>query len=116
MKINLNKKELEKLNDLVETDEKNKLVADFLMFYIDNAKSFTSKDIFNEMIGKFQLDNKFVKLLKEYNLDKNIKQLDVNQYLENEYYKNIKLNNINLEDYKFKVETFKPFEGFLYKK
>ena len=113
MKINLSEKELKLLDNLFKIDEQNKVIADFIMFYIDNAKDIKKPDIFNQMISQFQLDKKFVKLLKDYNLDKNIKKLDVNEYKNNDYFKNIKLDNICKGDYKFKLEKFNPYEGFL---
>lgn len=43
-----------------------------------------------------------------------IKELDINEYINNPYYKNIKLNNIKEDKWKVAIMKYKPFELFVY--
>lgn len=115
MIINLNKSDIKKLNKLFEVDYDNKVIAEYLMYYINNANLINNANIFQEMIKTFQLEDDFIELLKKYKIDKNIYELDIKEYLDNDYNKNIILDNIVDGNYKFKLENYQPFQGFLYK-
>lgn len=43
-----------------------------------------------------------------------IKCLDKTKYLNNPYYKNIKLNNVKNKKWKIKVDSYKPFQAFVF--
>lgn len=43
-----------------------------------------------------------------------IKELDINEYINNPYYQNIKLNNIKEDKWKVAIMKYKPFELFVY--
>lgn len=115
MIINLNKSDLIKLNKLFKVDYNNKLIAEFLIYYLNNATLINNENIFQEMIETFQLEDDFVDLLKKYKLDKNIKKLEIKEYVDNEFNKNIFLDSIVDKDYKLNIEKYQPYQCFLYK-
>ena len=114
MIININKKQF---NNLFENDEANKIIAQFILDYIDNAKNIKidkNKSIYECIIEYFNLDNNYISLFEnKFNLSKQISKLDVNEYINNPYNLNIKLENISYKNYKFEMQSFNKYEGFL---
>lgn len=111
MIIKINEKQL---NKYFEIDDSNKMMADFIITYINEAKNINNKNLYEGMIEYFELDKNILNVFnKNHNFKNNIVKLDVNEYINNPYNKQIKVDKIIDEDIKFEYLSFKPFEGFL---
>lgn len=87
----INKKEKEKINNLIETKYYNDEIADFINDAI--LKQKFQKDFLNNVA---------------------ITALDINKYLNDEYYRSIKADNITIGSYILTKDFYKPYEVFLY--
>lgn len=102
------------LQELFNKDETNKMFADFLLTYIENADKIANRNLYDSIIDYFSLDKNTIKILnQDYNFKNNLIELDVNQYSNNPYNKNIKLNDVTYKNYKFENKCYKAYEGFL---
>lgn len=116
MILKLNDADLNKLDELFNIDECNKVFADFLLDYIDNAKDIAKnyrKSLYDSIIKHFELSKDYLNYFKDNNLKGNIVKLDINDYINNPYNQNIKLDNVTDGLYKFEYQSFLPYEGFL---
>lgn len=116
MNLKLNDTDLNKLDELFNTDECNKVFADFVLDYIDNAKEIANKysgNLYDSIVKFFEVSDDFINYFKRHNLKESIVKLDVNEYINNPYNKNINLENITDGAYKFEYQKFLPYEGFL---
>ena len=52
--------------------------------------------------------------LKYHYIDKSVKKLDANRYIDDPYYKNIKIEDKKIGRWDLKMMTIKPYQGFLY--
>lgn len=114
MIINANKKIFD---NLFKIDEANKIVAQFLLDYIDNSKNIkldNNNSLYDSIVKYFNLNNYYINLFeKQFNLSKKFQKLDINEFINNPYNLNIKLDNISYKNYKFEMQSFDKFEGFL---
>jgi len=109
----INKKEIEKY---FIVDEENRVFSEFILDYLENATkiaSSVSKSLYDSIVSFYNLDKDFIKQLEHNHFKENIIELDINKYLDNPYLKNIKLDNINDNNYHIKMESYKPYQGFL---
>ncbi len=131
MKINLNKIDYDRLNELKQIFDNNYKLLKYLhnyLFYYDLAidkklmnelKEYNLKDEYSFyllLINVLNLDiedNEQKQFLDEYLLN-SIKALDVNEYKLDEYYKNIQINEINSSNWKFEKHKYMPYQGFIY--
>lgn len=116
MILKLSDTDLNKLDELFNIDECNKVFADFLFDYIDNAKVIAKKyrtSLYESIIKHFEVSKDVLDYFKDNNLKDNIVKLDISKYENNPYNKNIVLNNVTDGLYKFEYHSFLPHEGFL---
>jgi hypothetical protein len=130
MKINLNKQDFKKLINLLQVRENNINVSDMYLYYLLNE----SNSINEKMIRKYNKNNNLknafyhsflevmevesddeLKYIESINHIDDMEVLDVKKYLSNPYYKKIKTPELKLKNLEFKYDTFKPYEGFMYK-
>ena len=86
MDLRLNDVDLNKLDELFNIDECNKVFADFLLDYIDNAKEIAKQyngDLYDSIIKYFEVSDDFLEYFKDHNLKESIVKLDVDEYINN---------------------------------
>ncbi len=130
MKINLTKQDFKKLINLLQVRENNINVSSMYLYYLLNESNSINEKMINKYNKKNNLNNAFyhsflqimeieedeeLKYIESINHIDNMELLDVKKYLSNPYYKNIKTPELKLKNLEFKYDTFKPYEGFMYK-
>lgn len=119
MRLNKTSLSEQKLKEIFKIDETNKVLSDFIFDYLYNAKEIATlvkdnKSLYECVKEYYGFDKSFIKEIKDYHLDKNFTELDINKYLNNPYIKNIKINDLSYKNYKFKALQYNKYEGFLY--
>ncbi len=128
MKLNCNKKELEKL---IETKYTNMDIADLYLDFLNNYYGNIDEQQIKQIMEKeklsntqafflafliacqIEIDDAFQRLAKKYELN-SIAELDINDYLANPYYKNIKPVKIKNRSWSLEYNDYLPYEGFIY--
>lgn len=122
----LNKEDLELLNKLIETKNDNIFVNSLYNTYFDyltyldsdEISSFNeSKDIFLNSLELDLNDEYTLTKLKDYEVS-NIKELDIEDYINDRYYLDIKPKEVKIKmndnSYHLYYKYYKPFNYFLY--
>lgn len=91
MIFSLDKKEKDKINQLIET-----------YFYNNEVNDDLNNNIINE------------NLMEEAINDYQIKELHLSDYIDDSYYKNIQPKEIKINQYQIKYEKYRPYQCFLY--
>lgn len=118
MIVNLSEREFRKLTELFNIDESNKVFSEFLLDYFSYSKlvgKLTKSTLYDSIVNYFDISKATLEYFKPFNLKDNIKELDIDTYLNNPYYKNINVADIEDGSYRFEMKTYVPYEGFLYK-
>lgn len=118
MKLNINNNDLMKINNLLNIDENNHMLSDFILDIIDNGKDISNNikdgdNYFDAIMKYYHCDKDFKKLMKDLKFDKSIKELNYDKYANNPYFKNVKIGNIVDKNYKLEYQKYKSFEPFL---
>lgn len=117
--MKLTKNDLNEFNKLYEKMQKNIEIATFYEDVLANSQQIalhyeTNLSFFDNLKKLFALNNDFLNYFKDYQLENNFKCLDEKEYLNNPYVKNIKIANVSYLNYYFDLESFKPYECFIY--
>ena len=116
MKINLNRKDLEKFYHLLDIKEVNleysKMCLDFL-----NSSILTSysdlKSLKSSFFNFLEINEKENKVfIDDYKIE--FKKIIPNLVLNNPYYKNIKINPSTFQNLSFSNATYKQYQPFIY--
>lgn len=88
------------------------LMKEFECYGLDELETF--KIIFMESCLYFDEFSTETRNYLKYNyIDKSVKKCDVNVYLNDPYYKNIKIEDKKIGKWDLKMQTIKPYQGFL---
>lgn len=127
MKLELSKEDKEKLIELIETKDNNIAIANMLNYFFDEVGYFFINDLIsikNELNLKSINDAIFILMMEALEIDlddketkkvvndyiyKELKEDNLNFYLNNEYYKAIKSKPIKKNNYEL---TYLKFESF----
>lgn len=127
----MTQRDIEELNRLNEQREKNFKIFSFISKYLNSCPTLISKETVDEITrGDRDFEQKafslFLSILyneneeqskraqREY-FDIGIKKLSPAEYLENPYLKNIKIPKAKEGSWSFGYQSYKPYEGFIYK-
>ena len=83
MKYNINNSELQKIYTLLNKDEDNRMMSDFIIDIIENGKEIGSLalneniDLFKAICNYYKVDRTFIKHLNEVEFKKSITLLNV---------------------------------------
>ena len=119
MKINLDSKEISKINDILKAKQYNIVAAELYIDYLENhyndIKSIKTTYI-DEFLDCLEIDkeDKEFKELDNVNKISDIKELDIDEYKNNPYYKNIKFLNHKEKDWQLANLYYSKYEGFVY--
>ena len=97
MIVNLSEREFRKLTELFNIDESNKVFSEFLLDYFSYSKlvgKLTKSTLYDSIVNYFDISKATLEYFKPFNLKDNIKELDIDTYLNNPYYKNINVADI----------------------
>lgn len=133
MKINLNKKDLEKLIELLKVNDASMNISQMYLYYLLNEYNSINKNKIERLINKRQISIEqafyysFLDVLEVEPNDEdykycndickiyNIKKLDPKKYINNPYYQNIKVPETKIGKWNFQYDSYLPYEGFMYK-
>lgn len=121
---------MSKINEIKAIYESNALVIRQCAALLNNMPDIITEGAIAEITGGnegleeyafsfflsslfFEDDGEASKFHKEYYL-KSVKKLNPNEYLENPYYKNIKIPQKSEGSWTLGVQTYKPYEAFIY--
>lgn len=130
MKLELTKEDKNKLKELIEIKDNNIAIANMLNYFFDEIGYFYFNDLIsikNELALKtindaiftlmmealeIDLDEKETKKVVDDYIHKELKEDNLNFYLNNEYYKEVKPNPIKKSNYELTYLKFEPFQLF----
>lgn len=132
MKINLNKKDLEKLIELLKVNDTSMNISNMYLYYLLNEYNSISSSKIEKIMKRKNVSIEkafyysFLDVLEieedddyKYANEKckisNIKLLDPNKYLNNPYYQNIKVPEVKIGKWNFQYDSYSPYEGFMYR-
>lgn len=113
----------------MDDKELNWMVLESYSKFLNNYSDYITKDMLDKVkvddlsyqetyhiiLGSlFGLDIDRRKDLFNIYIKNVIKELDINDYINNPYYKNIKFNDIKSNNWQLKYINYKPFEAFVY--
>ena len=117
MKLNINNNDMMKINKLLNTDENNHMMADFILDILDNNKEISKlvvdDNMFDTIMKYYRCDKDFKKQMKDLKFDKYLKCENIDKYTNNPYYKNIKIDDITDGNYQLTHKSFDKNELFL---
>lgn len=109
-------------------EEYNNIFLNKLSIYLNNYSDYITEDMINSVIcdsdiskeKAFQiliatiLDIYDNKKMMDYYVKDSFKLLDIDKYQNNLYYKNIKLDSIKGRNWQITIQSYKPYEAFVY--
>ena len=107
-------------------EERNNLIMSKLSIYLNNYSDYITKEMIDNIKKEFDFnDLESFKIIltslleitdKEliHEFDKIVFELDKNKYEDNLYYKNISFKNIKSNKWRFRYESYKPYEAFVF--
>lgn len=109
-------------------EEYNNIFLNKLSIYLNNYSDYITEDMINSVIcdsdiskeKAFQiliatiLDIYDNKKMMDYYVKNSFKLLDIDKYQNNLYYKNIKLDSIKGRNWQITIQSYKPYEAFVY--
>lgn len=109
-------------------EEYNNIFLNKLSIYLNNYSDYITEDMINSVIcdsdiskeKAFQiliatiLDIYDNKKMMDYYVKDSFKLLDIDKYQNNLYYKNIKLDSIKGQNWQITIQSYKPYEAFVY--
>ncbi len=108
------------INKYLTTKELNEQVGEFYNAYFESFNDYVYQDnidlysYIKECLEVDEYDKEFVEFEKEYNL-KNVKELNIKDYISNEYIKNINIENkIKHKGYTLEINKYYPYFMFIY--
>ena len=119
MKYNINNSELQKIYTLLNKDEDNRMMSDFIIDIIENGKEIGSLalneniDLFKAICNYYKVDRTFIKHLNEVEFKKSITLLNVEDYNNNPYYKNVHLESIKDNNISIEYVSFNAYQPIL---
>ncbi|MBO5262379.1 MAG: hypothetical protein J6B45_04975 [Clostridia bacterium] len=121
----------DKIAEIKERSDKNGKVLFFVASYLNNCPTLVTKEIIEEitngekageerafasfLANVFSESDSEVSWLEREYLFKGVKRLSTEEYLKNEYFKNIKIPRIKEKNWEFGYQSYKPYEGFIYR-
>jgi hypothetical protein len=131
MKIELTKKELNSLINLLQIREINIDIATMYLYYLNQENNSINEKLINKYDKKYhdiekdfyyaflevmevEEDDDLLYADKVCSFKKNMKLLNPDKYINNPYYQNIHVKPMTLGKWKFQYDQFSPYQGFLY--
>ena len=132
MKINLSKQDLQKLIELLRVNDTSMNISNMYLYYLLNEYRSINQNKIDRITKKGNLSTEkafyqsFLDVMEieedeDYNYANNIckisniSHLNPNKYLNNPFYKNIKVPETKIGKWNFQYDSYKPYEGFMYK-
>ncbi len=113
MKINLNKIDIEKINELLNIKEDNIYISSLINELMTTETKYFDNDldIKNKLIDLISPSDEDNSLINEHLV---INKLDINKYMNNPYNKLINnISDIKYKDYEITYSKYKPYELFI---
>jgi len=119
MKLNLNKEEIEQVNQIIEAKNINMALADMLLYLysINNFPHTNDLSVFlDNILEELELNPDDEDNIEAFNklFIPDFKILNENDLKNNPYFKNIKINKASIGKYELGFESYLPYQLFCY--
>ncbi len=127
----MTQEELKLLEELEIVRKKNFLACEAVAGYLNEFPTLVTRDIMKEIGAQLDRDEErafaiflanalsddeeIIKILEKDFFRKSIKKLNVEDYKSDPYYNNIKIPTKKLKSWSLGYQSYKPYEGFIYK-
>lgn len=122
---------IKRIEEINKRKEKNFFVLSLIASYLNNMPNLVTKETIMEitngdrsgeerafsafLANVFSEKDEEVRWLEREYLSRSVKRLDKQTYLNDPYFKNIKIPNATQEGWSLGYQTYKPYEGFIYR-